>query len=339
MLNFIEKKKDAINNFYAFVAWLKQMDELAPNIIFSHPVWSRSELSSRSFGIRKEEDAQALHLCIELVLGLSKINHLVGPIPILASEYSDQASEWADSVDPEEWGNRPCPISFQTVFPQASKRILKEFATYFQKIRNSAESVLEEISALNREELLTNDVFLNLFLTKALPTHVQENKLWDFKETYAAWHNSKPEELKVTLANDVAAFANKRGGLILVGFSNQREIVGLSDIEAKILQTQGILKSYCTTGYESISFYPLKLTRKDGKPVVCLVIIIPQTKDVIDVKKSLGGIEFACPIRLSAGTGFTNHAEVGKTKTGLTENNLNFAKDLADFVYFGTGVT
>jgi hypothetical protein len=339
LLGFIQTRKVEVNNFYEFLVWLNQMDELAPNLLFSHPIWSYSELSSHSFTIRKEEDERALHLCIELVFGLCKMNHPIGPIPILASEYSDTASDWSSSVDPEEWGNRPCPITYETVFPRASKRILKEFATYFEKIRDSAESVIEEISYLNKGELLTNDTFLNLFLTKALPPHVQENKLWDFKETYGAWHNSKLEELKVILAADIAAFANNRGGLLLVGFSNKREIIGLNEIEAKILQTQEILKSYFTSDSESISLYPLKLLCKNGKQCNCLIIIIPQTKNVIDVKKTLGGKEFLCPIRISSGTSYTNHTEVEKTKVGFIDNNRYFAKDLADFVYFGTGVT
>lgn len=100
------------------------------------------------------------------------------------------------------------------------------------------------MSSLTRGELLTNELFLDLFISKALPTNVQENRLWDFKETYGTWYNSKPEELKFTLASDIAAFANNRGGLLLVGFSNKREVMGIGSIEAKVLQSQEILKSY-----------------------------------------------------------------------------------------------
>jgi hypothetical protein len=336
----VEEKRTEVNRFFEFIARLSQLDDLAPCLLFSHHPWSCSELSDRSFTIRKDNDEFALHTCIEIVFGLAEICHPIGPIPILASEHSDEESAWSHSVDPEVWGNRPSPITFLSVFPQAQRRILKEFATYFQKIRDSAEIVINEISNLNIGELLTNDVFLNLFLTKALPPHVQENTVWDFKETYETWLNSGVEQLKVKMACDVAAFANNRGGLLLIGISNNREIEGLNGIEAKKLQTQEILKFYLVNGSELVMFHSIKTMGKNGTPAECLVIIIPQTKDVIDVKKSLGTKETVCPFRISSGIDFKYHTEVEKLKSGvIIENNLFFAKDLADFVYFGKGVT
>lgn len=60
----IETKKTEVDKFYEFVVWLKQIDELSPCLLFSHPTWSCSELSSRSFTIRKENVDSLVRLCV-----------------------------------------------------------------------------------------------------------------------------------------------------------------------------------------------------------------------------------------------------------------------------------
>jgi hypothetical protein len=77
-----------------------------------------------------------------------------------------------------------------------------------------------------------DDVFWRRFVNKAVSPGKVETQLWDFKETLSLWHAAngpEKEKAKVAFAEDVASFANARGGVLVVGVSDKRQIVGISD--------------------------------------------------------------------------------------------------------------
>ena len=65
-----------------------------------------------------------------------------------------------------------------------------------------------------------------------------ENQLWDFKETFEMWHikNKEKEESKIKFCEQIAAFANVNGGVLIVGITNKppRRVIGIQDLENKL---------------------------------------------------------------------------------------------------------
>lgn len=53
---------------------------------------------------------------------------------------------------------------------------------------------------------------------------MEEAKLWDFKKTLGMGHaetRDKKEELQVKFCEDIAALANSKGGLLIIGISDK----------------------------------------------------------------------------------------------------------------------
>lgn len=322
---FIEKHAEDIDVLYNFVLWLNGLDELSPCILFTHPPWSATQLSDRYLKI--EECSEALfRVCTEIVSGIRWHG-----MPTLAYVRNDIESDWAESVDPEYMG--PSPITYKTAFPQASRKILGEFALYFQKTRDSVELVQSELLSFSKEEILRNEEFLKLFISKVIPKYRLENELWDLKETFSAWHNDKFEEGKLDFACNVASYANSKGGLLIIGIDDKnREIVGVDQPEMKIPQSRSILERFLEPLPSSIEIFSLPASDKHGKIVNCIVIKIPQTKEVIEVKEISGGGR-KVPVRVDDGIQYKSYREVQEMKKGISEDNFVFSKELSNLVY------
>jgi uncharacterized protein YqgQ len=323
---FGEENSKDIEALYSFVFWLHNLDEISPCILFTHPPWSTTQLSDRYLKIEKCNEAQ-IRVCTEIVSGLRWHG-----MPTLAYVRNDIESDWAENVDPEY--SRPSPITYESAFSQASKKILYEFALYFQKIRDSVELVQSEMISFSKEEILKNEEFLNLFISKALPEHRVECDLWDFKETIPAWHNTRNEKLKSDFACNVASFANSNGGLLLIGINDLRKIVGIEKVETKIQQSRSLLEAFLDNFPSSLEIFSLPLKNESGKIVNCLVIRIPQTKEVVGVRDTSGGASYKYPVRTHDGIKYKNHQEIAKLKKEITKDNFLFSKSVSDFVYF-----
>ena len=328
--DFAEENSRAIDEFYDFVGWLYRLNELAPCCLFSHPPWSTTELSRRRF--RANDCCKAsVERATEVVFGL-----WMSYGPTLAAVRGEMEADWAESIDPEEWEKYPSsPITYRDAFSRATKKILNEFAVYFQKIRDSAEMVQSEINSFSREEILKSEEFLRLFIETALPKHMTECGLWDFKETISAWHNTSLEELKLDFACNVASFANSKGGLLVIGISDSREIVGIDNPEMRIEQSRNIIETYFGKATDFIKILSLPITNQNDDIVNCVIMIIPQTKEVIGVKEVATGRKYLYPVRIDTGIDYKSYEQVEKTKENVEENNFSFAKDLANFVYYG----
>jgi len=63
-----------------------------------------------------------------------------------------------------------------------------------------------------------------------------ETQLWDFKETLEMWHakHKEKEEAEVKFGEQIAAFANTNGGVLIIGITDKppRKVIGVQDLES-----------------------------------------------------------------------------------------------------------
>jgi hypothetical protein len=324
--DFADSHSKDIAQFESFVINLNGMNYFAPSLLFSCPPWSTSDHSERFFRIEGKLTDSQVAMGTRAVFGLWSNGRLV-----LDKTRSDMECEYADSVDPED--NRSYGITYQEAFPRAAKKILQEFRTYFQEIRESIDLLSSEISSFLNDGALNNEVFLRLFIAKAIPRFRPECELWDFKETIAAWHNASDDRLKSDFACNVAAFANHKGGLIIIGIDDKnRKIVGLDKVETRIQQSRSILESFLDNQV-SVEMFTIVLQNDEGKNVNCIILKIPQTAAVIGVKETAGGASYKYPVRTDDGIKYRRHKEVAETKKE-TKDNFAFSREIAEFTYF-----
>jgi hypothetical protein len=324
--DFANAHSNDVSQFESLVLTLNTLNYFAPSLLFSCPPWSTSDHSERFFKIEgKTTDAQ-IAIGTRIVFGLWSNGSLV-----LDRARSDMESEYAESVDPEDY--QSYGITYQSAFPRAAKKILQEFRTYFQEIRESVDLISSEISTFLNDGALNNEIFLRSFIAKAVPRFRPERELWDFKETISAWHNTSDDRLKADFAYNVAAFANHKGGLIVIGVDDKnRKIVGIDKVETRIQQSRSILEGFLDNQI-SFEIFPIALQDDEGKNVACIVLKIPQTAAVIGVKETAGGASYKYPVRTDDGIKYRSHPEVAKTKEG-TKDNFAFSREIAEFTYF-----
>ena len=141
-------------------------------------------------------------------------------------KYREVGYEIYESLDPEE-----TPDDYEIVPPErtvvrrTARGVCDNCATYFLEIRDSLRNIRLDIEKFNQQrELYESDDFWRTLITKASKVKTAEPQLWDFKETLSVWHvKNDPERrrAKVTFAEDVASFANVRGGILIVGVNDQ----------------------------------------------------------------------------------------------------------------------
>ena len=327
LCDFVEKHNKDIDALHRFVLWLKGLDELSPCVLFNHPPWSITQLSERYLKIEQCNDT-AIQRCVETVLGLK-----LHDMPTLATIRNEMESEWAESVDPEFRGSSP--ITFKAAFHRASRKILNEFALYFLKIRDSVHLIRSEIDSFLKEDILYNKEFMKLFISKAVHAYKSECVLWDFKKTISAWYNTENKKLKVDFACNVASFANSKGGLIIIGITDNGEICGVKECKRRIRQSRSILERYLDSDLkiDLIDIYTMPVPNGMGNLVNCLIIKIPQSKDVVGVK-GINDKEYLFPVREDDGIKYCSFRQVSKMKENVLEDNFLFAKNIAEFVYY-----
>jgi hypothetical protein len=263
--------------------------------------------------------------CTEIVTGLWWHGK-----PTLSYVRDDIESDWAESN--EEYQG-PSPITYETALRQANNKILGEFALYFLKIRDSVDLIRSELLSFSKDDLLTNSEFLRLFISRILLKYALETKLWDLKEIFSAWRNEKEDKLKIDLACNVAAYANSNGGVLVIGIDDKkRQVIGVRDPEVRIRQTRSILERFLEPLPKTFEIFGLPIQDKDGNAVNCIVITIPQTKDVIEVKEvtSPGTLK---PVREDDGIKYKSYKEVANSKRGISNENYLFMRELLDTVY------
>ena len=304
MKSFIEDHKAEVNTLAEYVAWLEKRDPMAPRILFTYRVWGSTRMSDREMTLDEtSEDASAeeLQQLAEIVLGLRRDGH---------STY-----EWEgwylgfdvhESMDPEELA-----MGAEVVVPEdrlvrrTAHTVFENCATYFVEIRDSLRNIILDIEKfVSQRKLIDDDTFWEDFIKKAASVKTTETQLWDFKETLNIWHvQGEPARgaAKVEFAEDVASFANSTGGLLVVGVTDKRQIVGVGDgrqLENRLKTARDVLADHIVYEREIATFHQVPITDDNGVRI-CLVIIISQAYTPVGVGDGNG--RYTYPVRRETG--------------------------------------
>jgi len=324
---FAEYHGEEIHALYDYVVWLHKKDVLAPCILFTYRVWGSTRLSDRMVKITEntiDEDQEMVKICTEFALGLrTRSRYTIDDV------YWDILSDIADSIDIEYQG--PISVLKQRLLSQTSHKILDELATYFELLRQSLRNIILDINSYNAQtELLHQESFWRAFIIKAMRQNRIETQLWDFKETLEMWHpkHKEKEEVKVKFCEQIAAFANANGGVLIVGITDKlpRRIMGVQDLENKLKFTKSIIKRYINYNTDFIHFQQILMKDESGKDGSCLIIAIAKTKGVIFVKDNSGKISY--PIRLETGLNRVDYEEIRDSKINVLHDNHDYILNL-----------
>jgi hypothetical protein len=333
---FAEKQKKEIQSIYKYVAWLEARDRLAPIILFTYRVWGSTRMSDRWLAVPLNApsvpDKNNLELCVEIVLGLR--DRISSTYEYIEAELSYEIWE---SMDPEQIDeSAEITVPVKRVLARASKKIFKECSIYFAEIRDSLRNILIDIDKFEEQKnVMHSDAFWREFVARAVQTKKTETQLWDFKETLTMWHvreQSERDRAKVVFAEDVASFANSSGGVLVIGVTDQREIVGLGnsarDIENRLKNAKEVLARHLEYQGDVVVFHPVPMEVKN-ETKICLVIVVGQTHSVMGVNDGNG--RFTYPVRLETGIERMSSLEISGHKLHIKSDNYDFIGELRQF--------
>lgn len=327
LARFVDGHHSPINELYEFVVWLHGKDPLAPSILFSYRVWGSTrrsdrwlELPSPNIDAQSDEVIKTLTLiaCGLALRGGYTRSHVM----------MELGAEMYDS-DPENFDSQEIPES--RVVSRSAYKTLDKFAVFFEELRDSARNIELDIEKCRAEKnLLKSESFWRAFILKSKAPGRVERVLWDFKESLEMWHVSGVRA-QVDFSKQVAAFANREGGAIIIGVTNtSREIVGVPDLENRMKATSEAIQRWLD--------YPRKVALVHFQPVFfesgktsCLVLAVAQAAGVVGVRGDSG--EYYYPDRDQTGLVCLERQELEYRKTHLKAGeNFGFMRELEAFV-------
>jgi len=210
---------------------------------------------------------------------------------------------------------------------------LRELAVFFEFLRNSFNNILLEAEHYSQEiSLLNDDKFWIKFITKART--ISETKLWDFKQTLDMWEVPEPSlkaEKQIEFCEQIASYANKNGGVLLIGITDKfREVVGVNDIETKMHTVGSKIKRWTVYNDDFWFLKEIKIVDDKGVTRSCLIIAIAQTKRVVGVKDEKD--RYSYPIRIETGKENGDLWKLEEQKFDVYKNNYDFLKELQEFL-------
>jgi hypothetical protein len=197
--------------------------------------------------------------------------------------------------------------------------------------------VMEAEKSTEHPDFLNDDVFWRAFIEKVSQTPKAEPQLWDCKQTLRMWHvekNPEKEQAKVIFCEDVACFANARGGVLIVGVDDKREIVGLGsghELESRLKFAADVLSKQIEYPRDFSRLRQVVVPGKDGTDRVCLVIVIAQTREPVAVRDDAS--RYTYPVRRETGLTRVSRRELSEAKTQVKSDNHEFQRELYLFVY------
>jgi hypothetical protein len=319
-----------IEEVLRYVRWLGERDRLCPALLFTYRVWGSTRQSDRSFEVAArvpEEDPVGVNHATDIVFGLVSRGFVT-----VESEYSELLSDAYDSMGPESAG---VPVDASSLIARTCNRALAESAVYFEFLRDSIRNMIIDCEAyLAQTNLLHLESFWRGFIMKAMEPGRVETDLWDFKTTLGMWHAGGDALLKLRteFCEHVAAFANERGGAIIIGVSDEspRQLVGVTDTEQKIQSLSQVVRKHTNLGEGEFKILQV-LFRNDNGPKSCLVLSVAQTTGKIRVLHETGSYTY--PIRDGVGLRYVTPEELDQMKRNVLESNFDFVADLNRFLH------
>jgi hypothetical protein len=182
--------------------------------------------------------------------------------------------------------------------------------------------------------MMYSDAFWRRFIRAAVGSAKQETQLWDFKETIDAWHakGSGRGQAKVRFAEDVASFANADGGVLIVGVTEAREIVGIGPadhVEDRLKFARDILTKHIDYPREIVSFHQVTIPRESRSDARCLVIVVASAMGAVGVNDGAG--QFTFPVRRETGNSRESNRDIGEAKAHAKSDSCEFLARLDQF--------
>lgn len=326
LYTFCVENSERLDAFSELILWLESIDKLGPLLFFvrSRGAWSGSQAGDRAFRIKEDKiTEEIIKKGTETVFGLY-INFQY----VFSGVMMDRYAEKMDAYDPEV--HHLVTISYEEVKNRVRRTILKEFATYFEKMRLMADVIKSWIEDYICKDLIYNELFIQKFILKSIEKNRGETRLWDFKKEFGAWRNPREDDLKLGLMLDITNYANRDGGLLIVGIDDGKNIIGLENTEGKIIQTKGWMDTFIGTMSDLVEFKVLPMNDSAGTEVQLLIIFIPQTKDPMIVTHNRA--EYIVK-RGDTNIETISSVDLMRQKARIAEDNFRFTRDLFDFIY------
>jgi predicted HTH transcriptional regulator len=150
------------------------------------------------------------------------------------------------------------------------------------------------------------------------------------------WHtkNEAKQDAKVEFAEDITAFANTKGGVLVVGVTDKtREIVGISgpraDLENRVKFASDVIVSLVERGDQITKLRQVAI-EVNGERRIVIVVLVAQASGVIGVHNGTG--QYTFPVRRETGKALVSKSDVAGGKTLIKSDNYDFLKNLATFV-------
>lgn len=220
--------------------------------------------------------------------------------------------------------NEKGELTFPIVDNDKTRDIFESFVYIENSDLNSSNYNIEFIGF----DEMSKIIYKNSFWTDVVKDIINrtECKYWDFKQTLEMWNTSNllKEKKQIELAEKIAAFANKKGGIIFIGITDKipRRIMGVSNLENRIQSISTILDKWID--YQEEFFELREIILKDSSDIEkrCIAIIIAQTKEPVGIK-TLNGY-YSYPVRLETGLRRENFTKINKKKIVIPTTNFNF---------------
>lgn len=328
--NFSIQNEQEIHDLLEFVKWLNSKSLYAPIVLFSPRAWSTTRRSNKIAEAPETVNEDTIKKYVEIVYAVrNRFGYVIDQV------YSEIASERHEYLTDQ--GNPPTHVTIpkKDLLDRTSREVLKEFASYFEQIRNSLKQILTEIEKCKDEvRLLYNEHFWVKFVIKAMSECRVENQLWDFKKSLEIWHLSDRNEnqkasTKVDFSQHIAGYANSNGGVLIIGITDAfpRKAIGLTDLENKINTTRDILGKYLQSSVP-LHYQQIKLKNESNQDCDCLIIAIAQTKYPVEVKNQQDWSSY--PKRIGAGKTIGDVEEIRLAKSIIVRDNYNYLLSAID---------
>ena len=333
---FAERYVGEAKTLHDYVSWLETRDPLAPVMLFTYRVWGSTRMGDRTLKLRPDvlkDDIKLIQACTEIVLGLSSRG-----TPTYIDVYNEIGYEIFESMDAEEAlaldGEIDVPEG--RLVTRTAHKTYEECSIYFSELRDSLRNIMIDIGkAEEQQNLIGSDAFWGDFVLKAVRTRKTETQLWDFKETLTMWHvKQQPEKdrAKVTFAEDVASFANARGGVLVVGVSDRRQIIGLGhdrELENRLKAAKDVITEHVVYDREIVKFHQV-VFEQNGSKKLCLIVIVAQAYKVVGVRDCEERYRY--PLRNETGLKRVSSSDIANRKAGMKADNHDFIVELKQFV-------